>query len=261
MDSGVAERRATFCARLKAAREKKGVSLDQIAASTKVSRSLFKDLEGNDVSRWPKGLYRRSYLRDYLTAIDLPPESVVTEFVRLFPDEEAAPGAAGHEQACPLSMTLAEGQAERMAKARKRIAAATIDAGIVAVVWGVASWVMQADLWASGTVVALGYYSIATAALGRSFGSRWLEHRSWKRSQRSTSLSDPPNALLAQLRRMKGLSDRPDRSMTGGLTDAPWNAALLRIRSLPLMSVRSRSASPHPGTAPTLDRSEAGGLS
>ena len=231
MDPVTTERRAIFCARLKAAREKKGVTLDQIAASTKISRSLFNGLEGNDLSRWPKGLYRRSYLRDYLTAINLPPEPVVAEFAHLFPDEEAAPGAAGHdaEEACPLSMTLAEGEAERVAKARKRIVAATIDAGIVIVVWGVASRVTQADIWASGTVVAIGYYSVATAALGRSFGSRWLENRRWKRSTRSASLSAPPNTLLARLRQAKGLPDRPERSMTRGLLSAPWNAALLRI--------------------------------
>jgi len=231
MDSVGTERRATFCARLKAAREKKGVSLEQIAASTKIRRSLFMGLEGNDLSRWPKGLYGRSSLRDYLRAIDLPPESVVAEFVRLFPDEAAAPGAAGHdpEETSPLSMTLAEGQAERMAKARKRIVAATIDAGIVIVVCGMASWVMQADIWATGTVVALGYYSIATAALGRSVGSRWLEHRSGMRWKRSTSRSAPPMTLLARFRRMKGLHGHPDRSMTGGLPNVPWNTALFRI--------------------------------
>ena len=225
----VTERRAIFCARLKAAREKKGVSLDQIADSTKISRSLLSGLEGNDVSRWPKGLYRRSYLRDYLIAIGLPPESVVAEFVRLFPDEEAAPAAADRDpEACPLSMTLAEDRTDLIAKARKRIVAATIDAGIVIVLWGVASWVMQADIWACGTVVALGYYSISTAALGRSFGSRWLENRSWKRLRPSPSPSAPPDTLLAQLRRMKGLPERPDRPDSEGLPGALRHAALLR---------------------------------
>ena len=232
MDLVVTERRAAFCARLKAAREKKGVSLEQIAASTKISRSLFTGLEGTDLSRWPKGLYRRSYLRDYLKAIDLPPEPVVAEFARLFPEEGAVPEAARHdEDASPLSMTLAEGRAERMAKARRRIGAATIDAGIVTVVCGLASWVLQADIRTSGALVALGYYSIATAALGCSFGSRWLEHRSGMRWRRAASRAAPPMTLLERLRRMKGLPEDPDPSMAEDLPGVPWNAALLRTLS------------------------------
>jgi transcriptional regulator with XRE-family HTH domain len=234
MDLVVTERRAAFCARLKAAREKKGVSLEQIAASTKISRSLFTGLEGTDLSRWPKGLYRRSYLRDYLKAVDLPPESVVAEFVRLFPEEGAVPEAACDDpedaSPAPLSMTLAEGRAERMAKARRRIGAATIDAGIVTVVCGLASWVLQADIRTSGALVALGYYSISTAALGCSVGSRWLEHRSGMRWRRPASHAAPPMTLLARLRRMKAL-ERPDPAMTEDLPGVPWNAALLRTLS------------------------------
>lgn len=225
MDSVVKERRAMFCARLKAARERKGVSLAEIAASTKISQSLFKALEGNDLSRWPKGLFRRSYLRDYLTAIDVPPESTVAEFLRLFPDEDAPPvdRAVDHdpEHSCPLSMTLAEGRGERMAKVRRRMIAATIDACGVLVVWGVAWWVTQADIWASGTASAFGYYSIATAALGRSFGSRWLEDRRWMRATHSTRQSASSGTLLARLRRVRELPERPERPIAVGLSSAP----------------------------------------
>ena len=125
-------------------------------------------------------------------------------------------------------MTLAEGLPERLAKARKRIAAAAIDAGIVIAVWGVAAWVLQADIWASGAVVALGYYSLATATLGRSLGPQWLENRRSKRWRRP-SLSAPPTTLLARLRRMKGLPERPERPMTDGVPGVPWNTALFRI--------------------------------
>ncbi|MGH8733975.1 MAG: helix-turn-helix domain-containing protein, partial [Burkholderiales bacterium] len=56
-DAVLEDRRAAFCARLKSSRERKGVSLEEIAASTKISRSLLKGLEENDLSRWPQGLY------------------------------------------------------------------------------------------------------------------------------------------------------------------------------------------------------------
>jgi len=206
-----------FCAQLKTAREKSGVSLEQIAASTKISRSLFSGLERNDLSRWPKGLYRRSYVRAYLTAIDLSPESMVAEFVRLFPDEDAAPGARGEppDEAGGLSMTLAEGQAEAVAKVRKRIIAAAIDAGIVCLLWAVAVWVTQAGIQAMAVTVTFGYYSIATMALGRSVGCQWLENRHWKRAMRMRPLSASPDTLRGRLDSIKGLADPPD----GGLAE------------------------------------------
>jgi transcriptional regulator with XRE-family HTH domain len=79
-----------FCARVKAVRERRGVTLATIAQSTKVTASLFEAFERGDLSRWPKGIYRRAYVRDYATAIGLPAEPTVREFLKFFPDEEEA---------------------------------------------------------------------------------------------------------------------------------------------------------------------------
>jgi transcriptional regulator with XRE-family HTH domain len=79
-----------FCARLKAARERRGLTLAEIADSTKISPFLLASLEDSNVSRWPGGIYRRAFITSYLQAIDLPVEPTVTEFLQLFPDEEAA---------------------------------------------------------------------------------------------------------------------------------------------------------------------------
>jgi transcriptional regulator with XRE-family HTH domain len=79
-----------FCARVKAVRERRGVSLAAIAQSTKVTASLFEAFERGDLSRWPRGIYRRAYIRDYATAIGLPAEPTVREFLKYFPDEEEA---------------------------------------------------------------------------------------------------------------------------------------------------------------------------
>jgi helix-turn-helix protein len=220
------DRRAAFCARLKLARERKGVSLEEIAASTKISRSLLKGLEENDFSRWPQGLYRRSYLRDYLRAIDLPEESTVVEFVRLFPGgDSTAPAKPAEgtgqsaEESCALSMTLDDGRGERIARVRKRITAAAIDLVAVLLLSGVAWWGLHADLWASAAVVAVGYYSISTAALGYSLGSRLLEDRSWRRPKKPTLSAAPSlqDTLLERMREVKGLSGQPEPAMAGGI--------------------------------------------
>jgi hypothetical protein len=77
-----------FCAHVKAARERRGVSLTSIAERTKITVSLFDALERGDLSRWPKGIYRRAFFRDYVSAIGLPVEPTVREFLRHFPDED-----------------------------------------------------------------------------------------------------------------------------------------------------------------------------
>jgi len=218
--------RATFCARLKASREKKGVSLEEIAASTKISRSLLKGLEENDLSRWPQGLYRRSYLRDYLRAIDLPQESTMAEFVRFFPDGDASAPAVpaiaagkGAVESCSLSMTLDDGRIERFARVRKRVAAAAIDLVAVLVVAAVVWWRLHVDWPVSVVVVALGYYTLVTAALGYGLGSRLLEDRSWRRPKKPSLPAEPSlqDTLLERMREVKGISAQPEPAMAGGI--------------------------------------------
>ena len=217
------DRRAAFCARLKAAREQKGVALEEIAAATKVARSLLKGLEENDLSRWPQGIYRRSYLRGYLRAVDLPEHTIVAEFVRLFPDGEAPclepSDAPVSIEPCALAMTLADDTPERRARSRKQLQAAALDLGVVVILSAVAWWFMRADVWASAAIIALGYYSAGTATLGRSLGSRLLENRGWRRSRPAPALDSAraPDTLLSRLREAKGLSGQSEPAMTGGL--------------------------------------------
>ena len=79
-----------FCLALKAARERKGITLAEIAETTKIPSSVFAALERCDLRSWPKGLFRRSFFRDYVGMIGLPVAEAVEAFVRLFPDDEPA---------------------------------------------------------------------------------------------------------------------------------------------------------------------------
>ncbi|RPJ69909.1 MAG: helix-turn-helix domain-containing protein, partial [Acidobacteria bacterium] len=86
--------RMAFGPDLRRARERRGLSLEQIAERTKVAASLYAGLERNDLSRWPSGLFRRAFVRAYAEAVGLDPEDVCRRFVALFPEEGAAPGPA-----------------------------------------------------------------------------------------------------------------------------------------------------------------------
>ena len=52
-EAAAVELRRAFCAQLKASRERRDISLHTIAESTKISESLFADLERGNLSRWP----------------------------------------------------------------------------------------------------------------------------------------------------------------------------------------------------------------
>jgi transcriptional regulator with XRE-family HTH domain len=77
--------RDAFGPNLRRIRVQRGVTLEQIADATKVSVDLWKALEQNDFSRWPTGIYARSYLRSYSAAIGVDAETTVDDFCRFFP--------------------------------------------------------------------------------------------------------------------------------------------------------------------------------
>ena len=91
--------RHAFGPTLRRARLNRGISLDQVAAATKISADLWSGLEENDLSRWPTGLYARAYIRAYADEIGIDPEATVDEFCRCFPVGDRRAGRIVREQA------------------------------------------------------------------------------------------------------------------------------------------------------------------
>ena len=75
-----------FGPRLRRERERRKISLASISANTKVSIWLFEALERDDLSRWPSGIFRRSFVRCYAEAIGLDGDEIIREFLERFPD-------------------------------------------------------------------------------------------------------------------------------------------------------------------------------
>ncbi len=92
--------REAFGPNLRRLRMQRGVLLEHIAATTKVSTALWAGLERNDFSRWPTGIYARAFVREYAIAIGEDPESTVDEFCRWF--------AQGDRRAEPIIRGQAE---------------------------------------------------------------------------------------------------------------------------------------------------------
>jgi transcriptional regulator with XRE-family HTH domain len=78
-----------FGAQLKQARERRGISLRQIATSTKISMAALEALERDDFSRLPGGIFSRAFVRAYATEVGIDPEETVQQFLAKFSELQA----------------------------------------------------------------------------------------------------------------------------------------------------------------------------
>jgi Helix-turn-helix domain len=92
--------------RLKRHRDRRGITLESIAQTTKVSTALFAGLERGDCSRWPVGLYGRAYVRAYADAIGLNGDEVVEDFTAAFGGTLQADGTPAPPARTPRGATL-----------------------------------------------------------------------------------------------------------------------------------------------------------
>jgi cytoskeleton protein RodZ len=81
---------ADFGRQLKEAREQRGVSLRQIATTTKISMAALEALERNDFSRLPGGIFSRAFVRAYAIQVGLDPEQTVQEFLVEYEQNDSA---------------------------------------------------------------------------------------------------------------------------------------------------------------------------
>ena len=175
-EAAAALARLTYCAQLKEVRERRGVKLAAISERTKVNEGLYAALERADVSRWPTGLYRRSFFREYAIALGLPIDSAMSEFLELFPDDgEQRIPAALMIPSGPLRMTLAGHTWLRAS--RTQTLAALIDIVMVAFITMAVTWWIPIHIGTVVAIIAVIYYSLATACLASSPGAWWLRTR------------------------------------------------------------------------------------
>jgi hypothetical protein len=84
--------------KLREAREHRGVSLRQIADSTKIAVSILDALERNDISRLPGGIFGRAFVRSFASEVGLDPEATIQEFIAQFPQDSVTVGHSPSER-------------------------------------------------------------------------------------------------------------------------------------------------------------------
>ena len=160
---------ASFGKRLRDHRESLGISLDAIAAETKINKAFLVELERDNVSKWPHGVFRRAFVKAYAEAIHLSPDVVLAEFSRHFPEDGVTPPDQPIPPPDPttLRLNLADDPPARRPPIARAIAAA-VDVGIVALIAFVAAAFARVDFWTACALAALPYYGVSSALLGRS---------------------------------------------------------------------------------------------
>jgi cytoskeletal protein RodZ len=78
--------------KLREARERRGISVRQIANATKISVGALEALERNDISRLPGGIFSRAFVRSYAIEVGLDPETTIQEFIAQFPNDSVTQG-------------------------------------------------------------------------------------------------------------------------------------------------------------------------
>jgi cytoskeleton protein RodZ len=73
--------------RLQHAREQRGLTLQKIAASTKIPVRALSAIEHSDFDRLPGGVFRRAYLRTFAAAVGLDADEIVREYRARFDPE------------------------------------------------------------------------------------------------------------------------------------------------------------------------------
>lgn len=187
--------RETFGPRLRAERERRGISLETIAAVTKVGEELWDGLERNDFSKWPSGIFARSFVRDYARAVGLDADEVIDEFCRLFPIGDrraervikAQAELIGHSPALDGSMIPPQGdrRATTVSEAPQangfrirlapRAVAAGVDTGSILLIATGVSVLLNASFVTTAGGVALAYYAGSTITLGATPGTRTVD--------------------------------------------------------------------------------------
>ena len=90
---------ATLGQRLRDERLKRGLSIDDLAAQTRIKAQYFLAIENDDAADLPGGFFYRSFLRQYARLLELPPETYQAELDRSLESEASV--AANQTTALP----------------------------------------------------------------------------------------------------------------------------------------------------------------
>jgi transcriptional regulator with XRE-family HTH domain len=172
---------AIFGQRLRLERERRRITLASIAANTKISLHLLEGLERGQLSRWPSGIFRRSFIRAYAEAIGLDADDLTREFLERFPDPPDLPFQSPASEARRISsnepvlrlnladLDVTSTRGRLLFRMRPRWAAVAWDVCVLLAV-GLMLFVAFNRFWMPFAIATLAYYGASILVLGNTPG-------------------------------------------------------------------------------------------
>ena len=163
----------------------------------KLKRSLLADLERNDVSRWPPGIYRRAFIRQYAMLVGLSPEVVLQQFYILFsePREPQRLPTAAVASSSELRLTLEDVPSLRRSTVLSRVVDVVGNMGLVLAIGGLLALMTGLAFWTVSGVVALIWCPLASAIYGGGVSLRRVLRIKRGRKAPPHAADDPPLVL------------------------------------------------------------------
>src|SRR6476660_9623869 len=88
-NGGLPSEMTSLGASLKKARESRGISLDRIAAETRISTRFLLAIENEEFHLLPGGIFNRGFVRAYAEKVGLNPDQAVADYRRLSEVQES----------------------------------------------------------------------------------------------------------------------------------------------------------------------------
>jgi cytoskeleton protein RodZ len=123
---------SVFGDRLRREREMRGVTLDEISESTKISRRALQALEEEEFNLLPGGIFNKGFVRSYARYLGIDEEQAVSDYVE-----------ASHEQAPPedqFPLEINEENTQRKPPLNPKRSVTPIALAIIALAIGVGGW-------------------------------------------------------------------------------------------------------------------------
>jgi cytoskeletal protein RodZ len=78
----------SFGERMQREREMRGITLEEIAESTKIGTRSLRALEGEDFDKLPGGIFNKGFVRAYAKYLGIDEEQAVTDFMAAYGDHQ-----------------------------------------------------------------------------------------------------------------------------------------------------------------------------
>jgi cytoskeleton protein RodZ len=130
--------------RLRAAREQAGLSIEDVAATTKIRRAALQAIERGEFERLPGDFYTRAFLRTYARELHLPADEIVHDY-----DEERGVAPPPPEPAAPVR----SGRAAAVVRQAKSPGEGERDHLAIPTTWSIPAWLMSESARSAAALV------------------------------------------------------------------------------------------------------------